>query len=397
MPKSTNKIFEVTDRGVFQYLESWIITIPKFDNDKKPFDKKTLEDINDKVASNKPGYSIVDGVVGYWKWANKIYFDDSYQIIVDCAPIGNRKNHEFFYDLKVECEKVLDQAEIYLIKIPKKIRVMNYDQFFDAIGFETLVEIEEKEKHYLALEIEKEIESVLLRKGYHTLDTTKINKIEKTIFWERKLDKISFTLKSEINCKEFFDEDGIPDDIEVLPVDRIDRQRQAAKKGKSFITFGEDEFLYFADNPNDYKPLVYADIDESLSYKLNVTPFMLKRYIEQCSEKVFICYLIMREEGLSIKDIEKEFFSIGAFLTVKKGNKKYRREISFSDTIINNPGLKIKDNIENCFNIICNLYESKKLDDDILLFQAKARNEYLYNRYKFLNEYYELFLKTERK
>jgi len=210
----------------------------------------------------------------------------------------------------------------------------------------------------------------LQRLGYETI-SLKRKEDTKKIIWERKI--CGIIIKSEFD-------DVLPTQIKIIPADQIDLLGSALFSLKSFAIVGHYELQNYVLDKINYRPLIEVAEKEFMlnkDYKFTdpseniLTP---RLFVEQFAMSIITNYIVLREEGYSIGEIQ---LNVGHDGSMQIGRNQNGNILLFSPADI--ADYDIINEIIHYVGILRARYESNELDP-IALLQSKAKNQYLFKR-----------------
>lgn len=354
-------MYKIVDDNIEKSIECWKIIIPRSDNNKLPFDTKIIEEIKSSIINEFGALSSVN-ISGAWRDGERLYHDESIQIIIDIIP--NENSSKFFSALKLTLFKKLNQEKIYLTKESSKSEIITINEFLDELGYEV--------SPYDNLELTQENVNKLVTnsewaKRRFTYKTISLERdiSAKKIIWEREILGIKITTLLD-------DEYSL--DYRLVPADRMEELFDLNTKNSKVLVIGDYEYQsyildtekrrYIANTPRFYE---LYDIDKTKPYyhpwfgELSISEFIIT-----FSEQVLINYIILRENSFKKEQIKINVGSDGSLQVA--GEIMMSCFAKIEDKKIQ---LAIMDNLE----LALQKYE-KGIIDDIALEQAKVLNRY---------------------
>lgn len=362
-------MYKTTDSGVLKIIETWIIVMPLHDNKGKPFDDSTIDSILQDISLDYPGFTIVN-CIGFWKGPNQQYIDKNFQILIDAIPSNTEDSSHFFVTLKEKLCTLLHQEKIYITKETTKEELLTFDEFFNEVGLQTSSTEDRTEQKRLAEQLASRHDFILQRLGYETT-VLRRDLATRKIVWERRLCGIS--LKSVLD-------DPLPKGVKIIPADQIDALGDALVAEESFAIIGHYEYQSYALEKIRYRPLVKAEIDESVIednfqyLSPSWEPLSISRFVEEFTMTIFSHYVTLREEGFLKEEIG---ITVGKDGSLQIGSDIDGTFMFHSPAII--PHQSVIDEIIRCVRKAQDLYENNQ-SDPIAVLQAKAKNRYIFNR-----------------
>jgi hypothetical protein len=362
-------MYQITVNGVLKKIETWKLTIPRYDNEGNRFEDSLLESILEDITLNFGGCALAN-CIGYWKGNEKTYRGETnFEVIIDISPFEKVNAEEYFFSLKENLRAKLKQEKIYLKRTRAEEEVLNFDEFFEEMGLTTIGGETEGEKRELAQKCVDQTKQIIERLGYKTLLIQRDER-NKKIIWEREI--CGLILKDEF-------QDTFPEGVKIFAADQIDEISNVIIRKRDFGILGQYEFQNYIIAKFNYRPLVKSVIDEEAIntdfqfFSPNLEPISLKTFVEDIVATIFTNYIILREEGASEDEIS---IVVGKDGSTQKVLSK-EGFLMLVPAVIPFP-IVIKE-IVRCLEIALRKYEKNELDR-IGILQAKAKNKYILKR-----------------
>ncbi|NIT35084.1 MAG: hypothetical protein GTN49_01060 [candidate division Zixibacteria bacterium] len=362
-------MYKITDNGVLKKIETWKLTIPRYDNEGNRFEDSLLESILEDITLNFGGCALVN-CIGYWKGNEKTYSGEpNFEVIIDISPFEEVNAEEYFLTLKKNLRIRLKQEKIYLKRTRAEEEVLNFDEFFEEMGLTTIGGETEAEKRKLAQKCVNKTEQIIERLGYKTR-LIRRDEQNKKLIWEREI--CGLVLKDEF-------QDTFPEGIKIFAADQIEEISNVIIREPGFAILGQYEFQNYIMSKFNYRPLVKSFIEEKQIdtdfqfFSPNLEPISLNTFVEDIVATIFTNYIILREEGFSEDEIS---IVIGKDGSTQQVSSK-EGFLMFVPAVI--PFPEVIKEIVRCLEIALLKYEKNELDR-IAILQAKAKNKYILRR-----------------
>lgn len=358
-------MYFATQNGVEKRIESWKITIPLLDNEKRHFPKDVINDIKSSIMNEFSGLTAIN-VVGSWKSGHQIYNDENIVLLVDVPAKDSKKTSAFFINLKQKLMGELSQEKIYVTKEGENSEILSINEFLQELGFEIPPELP---LSFTQDNIEKLVgQSDILKKrfSYKTLSIER-DFNSKTITWEREI--LGIKIKTIL-------EDYFPKEAVILSADNIEKCFAEEMLGKTFVIIGDYEYQsYILDK--EKRKFVVGTLNDFLKFNTKgkeplYGPHLwhgsltTSEFIPVFVEQILVNYILLREIGVSRKSIK---INVGSDGSLQSGGGKLLR----CPAVI--PSKDVQKIIIRYLGKAISLYENGSVDE-IALMQAKALNRY---------------------